>query len=109
MRENLVDAVDPPAPERFEVVEQAMGGPQRRDVAAHALLAALTGLGDEPRAFERSYVLMHRSEADRIAARQVGYRVRVPQHHGEDVAPRGIGQRMEDRVGPLGLGDTYNH
>ena len=48
MREDLLDAVDPPAPERFEIVEQAMGAPQRRDVAAHALLPAVTGLGDEP-------------------------------------------------------------
>ena len=35
--------VDPPAPERFDFDQQAMGGPQRRDVAAHALLPAVTG------------------------------------------------------------------
>ncbi len=70
---------------------------------------AVAGLGDEPRALQRSYVLVHRSEADRIAAGQVGYRVRVPQHHGEDVAARGTGQRMKERVGPLGRGHTYNH
>src|SRR3954465_12522559 len=98
MSEDLLDAVDAPAPERFEIVKQAMGGPQRRDIAAHALLtavagvggeprappalrAAVAGVGDEPRAVQRSYVLVHRSEADRIATGQVGDRVRVAQHH----------------------------
>ena len=109
MREDLFDAVDALAPERFEIVEQAMGGPQRRDVAAYALLPALAGLGDEPRALERSYVLVHRGEADRIPAGQVGYRVPLPQNHGEDVAAGGVGQRMKERVGPLGLVGTYNH
>src|SRR3954464_15729191 len=109
MREDLPDAVDAPAPERFEIVKQAMGGPQRRDIAAHALLTAVAGLGDGPRALQRSYVLVHRSEADRIATGQVGDRVRVAQHHGEDVAARGIGQRMKERVGPLALGHIYNH
>ena len=109
MREDLLDAVDAPAPERFEIVEQAMGGPQRRDIAVHTLLPAVAALGDEPRTLQRSYVLVHRSEADRVAAGQVGYRVRVPQYHGEDVAARGIGQRMKDCVGSLGLGGTYNH
>ena len=109
MREDLLDAVDAPAPERFEIVEQAMGGPQRRDIAAHALLPAVAGLRDEPRALQRSDVLVHGSEAHRIAAGQVGDRVRVLQHHGEDVAARGIGQRMKERVSPLGPGHTYNH
>ena len=104
IREELLDAVDAPAPERFEIVEQAMGGPQRRDVAAHALLAAVAGLGDEPRALERADVLVHRGEADRVAAGQVGDRMRVLQHHGEDVAARGVGQRVEERVGLLGVG-----
>jgi hypothetical protein len=35
--------------------------------------------------------------------------VRFLQHDGEDVAARGIGQRMKERVGPLALGDIYNH
>src|SRR6187455_2436292 len=109
MREDLLDAVDAPAPERFEIVEQAMGGAQRRDIAAYALLPAVAGLGDEPRALQRPYVLVHRGEADRIAAGQLGDRVRVAQHHGEDVAARGIGQRMKERVGPLALVRTYNH
>jgi len=54
-------------------------------------------------------VLVHRSEADRIAAGQVGDRVRVVQHDGEDVAARGVGERMKERVGLLGLGPIYNH
>jgi len=78
-------------------------------IAAHTLLPAVAGLGDEPGALQRSHVLVHRGEADRIAAGQVGDRVGVPQHDGEDVAARGIGQRMEERVGPLGLRQTYNH
>ena len=57
MREDLLDAVDAPAPERFEIVEQAMDGPQRRDVAADMLLPAVAGLGDEPRALQRSTCL----------------------------------------------------
>ena len=32
MCEDLFDALDALAPERFEIVDQAMGGPQRRDV-----------------------------------------------------------------------------
>ena len=86
-----------------------MGGLQRRDVAAHALLPALAGLGDEPRALERPDVLVHRGEADRIAAGQVGDGLRVAQDDGEDVAAGGVGQRVEERVGPLGLVRTYNH
>ena len=86
-----------------------MGGPQRRDIAAHALLPAVAGLGDEPRALERSDVLVHRGEADRIPAGQVGDRVLVAQNHGEDVAAGGVGQRVKQRVGPLGLVRTYNH
>jgi hypothetical protein len=35
--------------------------------------------------------------------------MRVAQHHREDVAARGIGERMKERVGSLGLGQTYNH
>ena len=34
---------------------------------------------------------------------------RVPEHHGEDVAARGVGQRMEERVSSLGLDRIYNH
>ena len=86
-----------------------MGGPQRRDVAADALLAAVAGLGDQPRSLERSDVLVHRGEADRIPAGQLGDRMRVVQNHGEDVAARGVGQRMKQRVRLLGLVDTYNH
>src|SRR3954468_2592443 len=86
-----------------------MGAPQRRDVAAHTLLAAVAGLGHEARPLQRPYVLVHRSEADRIATGQVGDRVGVAQHHGEDVAARGIGQRVKERVGPLALGHIYNH
>jgi hypothetical protein len=63
-----------------------MGGPQRRDVATHMLLPAVAGLGDQPSALQRSYVLVHRGEADRMAAGEVGYRVRVPEHDTEDVA-----------------------
>ena len=51
----------------------------------------------------------HRQQAERVAAGQVGYGVRVPQHHGEDVAARGIGERMKERVGPFALARTYNH
>ena len=109
LREDLVDAVDAPAPERLELVEQMMGGPERRDVAAHVLLPAMAGLGDEPRALECAHVLVHRGEADRIAAGQVGDRVRIAQHHREDVAAGGVGQRMEERVGLLTRVRTYNH
>jgi hypothetical protein len=35
--------------------------------------------------------------------------VRLLQHDGEDVAARGIGQRVKERVGLLALGHTYNH
>ena len=78
-----------------------MGGPQRRDIAAHTLLAAVAGLGHEARPLQRPDVLVHRSEADRIAPGQVGNRVGVPQRHGEDVATRGVDQRMKERVSSL--------
>ena len=109
MRQDLIDAVDAPAPERFEIVEQTMRAPQRRDIAAHPLLPAVTSLRHEPRALQRPDVLVHRREADRVTPGQVGDRLRVAQHHGEDVAARGIGQRMEERVDLLGLGRIYNH
>ena len=76
---------------------------------AYLLLPPVAGLGDEPRALQRSDVLVHRGEADRIAAGQVGHRVRVLQDDGEDVATRGIGQRVEERVGAIALDRTYNH
>ena len=86
-----------------------MGGPQRPDIAAHTLLPSVAGLGDEPGALQRSYVLVHRGEADRIAAGQVGHRVRLLQDDGEDVAARGIGERVKERVCLLALLHTYNH
>src|SRR3954447_6227877 len=86
-----------------------MGSPQRRDIAAYTLLTAAAGLGHEARPLQRPDVLVHRSEADRIAAGQGGDRGGGAQDHGEDVAARGSGQRMEERVGPLALGHIYNH
>jgi hypothetical protein len=80
-----------------------MAAPQRCDVAAHALLAAVAGLGHEPRALERPDVLVNRGEADGIPAGEVGDRVRLAQH-GEDVAARGIGEGVKEGVGPLRLG-----
>ena len=44
-------------------------------------------------------MLVHGGEADRIAAGEVGDGVRVAQDHGEDVAARGVGQRVEEGVG----------
>ena len=43
MREDLFSA-DAVAPDHFEIVEQAMGCPQRRHVAPHALLPSVAGL-----------------------------------------------------------------
>src|SRR4051794_41797501 len=86
-----------------------MGAPQRRDIAAHTLLTAVAGLGHEARPLQRPDVLVHRSEADWIAAGPGGDRGGVAQHHGEGVAARGVGPRMKERGGPPALGPIYTH
>src|SRR5215212_2602587 len=86
-----------------------MGAPECREVAADVLLAAVARLGDESGALERADVLVDGGEADRVVAGEVGDRVCVAQDHGEDVAAGGVGKGMEERVGLVAVGRTYNH
>ena len=72
--------------------------------APDPLLTAAPVLDDEPRPLEHRHVLLHGREAHRVAAGQLGDRLLLRQHHRDDVAPGGVGERVEHVVGA-----TYNH
>jgi hypothetical protein len=65
-------------------------------------------LGHETRALEHPDVLLHRGEAHRVEARQGRDRV-LPAHRARhDVTAGGVGECVEEAVGPLLL-LIYNH
>ena len=67
---------------------------------AHQLLAPVALLGDELGALEHGDVLLHGGEAHRVAAGERRHGVLAlhgPQH---DVAPGGVGERVEHPVDP---------
>jgi hypothetical protein len=102
--ENPVDAVDTRAPERLELVEQAVHVAKDTGYPPDPLLTAVPALDDEPRPLEHRHVLLHRREAHRVAAGQLGDRLLLRQHDRDDVATGGVGERVEHVVGA-----TYNH
>jgi len=78
--------------------EQPVGAAHGVRVASHALRAAVLPLGDQLGSFEHGYVLLHGSERHLVTRGQLADG-RVGAHHsGQDVAPRGVGQRAEQLV-----------
>ena len=100
------------APDGLEFVEQTVDVAHGVDPSAHDPLAASLVLGDEVGPFEHGDVLLHGGEAHRVAPSQVGDGVLAVQHQPDDVAPRRIGERVEQQIRPLRLPDSnliYNH
>jgi hypothetical protein len=91
-------------PERLELVEQAVHLAKDTGHPPDPLLATVPALDDEPRPLEHRHVLLHRREAHRVAAGQLGDRLLLRQHDRDDVATGGVGERVEHVVGA-----TYNH
>ena len=84
--------------ERSPVPRRPSGRPRR-------VLATTPALGDEPRALEDGDVLLHGREGIGYAsARRNGHTAITPP---QDVAPRRVGERVEDVVGPAPR--FYNH
>ena len=107
--EDPAETVEALAPEVLELHEEELRMPNRVDVAADELLSPVPLLRHEVGALQHGDVLLHGGEAHRVAASKGGYRVLVAQHEHDDVAPCGIGERVEDAVDPFLFRQTYNH
>jgi hypothetical protein len=82
----------------LEFREQTVGSPHGVRVASHALRAALFSFGDQLRSFEHGHVLLHGGERHLVTRGQLTDG-RIGGHDpGQDVSPRGIGQRTEQLV-----------
>ena len=80
------------------------------DASSHQALPAPLVLRDELGAFEDGDVLLHGGKAHRVVPSQVGYGVLASEHQPHDVPAGGVGEGMQDKVGPLLGGHTiYNH
>ena len=78
-------------------------------ITSHTLRAAVLPLGDQLGSFEHGDVLLHGSKRHLIARGQLADG-RVGVHHpGQDVAPRGVGQRAEQLVEVVRRWLMYNH
>ena len=78
-------------------------------ITSHTLRAAVLPLGDQLGSFEHGHVLLHGGKRHLIARGQLADG-RVGVHHpGQDVAPRGVGQRAEQLVKRVRRWLTYNH
>lgn len=81
------------------------------NLAADELLTTAAMLGHEPGLGQHGHVLLHRGKAHRIEASKPGYRQLAAECARHDVAPRGVGERMEQPVGSRRVdnGLSYNH
>lgn len=101
--------VNPSTPSRLELVESLPRARDRSGVRAHELLATVWLLGDQAGPLEDGDVLLHRSEAHRVATREARNRGLVGRAAAQDVATGRVCQRMEQTVNRV-LGQlTYNH
>ncbi len=64
----------------------------------HALLPSDPLLADEPRPLEHRHVLLHGREAHPVGAGERRHRTLPLDHPGEDVAPGGVREGVEDQV-----------
>lgn len=96
-------------PAFLELREQMVGPAHGVRITGHTLRAAVLPLGDQLGSFEHGHVLLHGGKRHLIARGQLADgRVRV-HHPGQDVAPRGVGQRAEQLVEVVRRWLIYNH
>ena len=87
-----------------------MWEPQGVDIATDQSLASAVPFPDEFRTFEDGDVLLHRSEAHVVVLGERAHRPLAVHHPTQDVATRGIRQRMEDQVAHrVAFSIIYNH
>jgi hypothetical protein len=79
-------SVNPSTPSRLELVESLPRARDRFGVRAHELLASVWLLGDQAGPLEDGDVLLHRSEAHRVATREARNRGLVSGAAAQDVA-----------------------
>jgi len=79
------------------------------DIAANELFAPLTSLGDQFRSFEHRDVLLHRGETHWIKQSERRNRMLPLKGPFDDVASRGVTQRVEELIRLLGRKIIYNH
>ena len=99
--------------EMLELFEQFLGPPDGLDVPAHQLFSSRSSFGHQLGSFQYRHVLLHRGETHRVALRQRAHRVVAPQGELHDVAPGGVGERVEQQIDALVGGEfvsvIYNH
>jgi len=97
-------------PALLELREQTIGASHRVGVAGHALRATVLPLGHKLSTFQHGHVLLHGCKRHLVPRRQLADG-RVGVHHaGQNVAPRGIGQRPEQLVQVVSRRlSIYNH
>ncbi|BDZ47774.1 hypothetical protein GCM10025867_00150 [Frondihabitans sucicola] len=106
------EGVHPAGPARPEILvlpQQTFGSAEGAHVAVHDLLPPVSLLRDEVRALEHGDVLLHRGEAHVVGAGERRDRLLFVDHALHDVAPRGIGQRVEDPIDLVVRQCFYNH
>jgi hypothetical protein len=75
----------------------------------HELFPSAALLDDQARPFQHGNVLLHRGEAHRVVVGKSRHRPFAADAAVEDVAARGVGQRVEQAVHLLVVQLTYNH
>src|SRR3954464_798286 len=110
LREEAVHGCDSGAPEDLVPIEQVAGQPQPFGFRVHALLPPAPPLADETGLLEHADVLLHGGQAHPVGAGECGDGLLTFDHPGEDVAPGGVRERLEDPVDLL-LAQfvCYNH
>src|SRR5688572_21393860 len=91
-------ALDALAPERLVAVEQAPCDTECLDVGVDDLPPPAAVLADEAGPLEDRNVLLHRREAHRVVAGQLGHALLPVDRPAQDVAPGGVTQCPEDAV-----------
>ena len=82
----------------LEPVEQLPRLADADGFGVHALLPSDPLLADEARPLEHRDVLLHGGEAHPVGAGEGRHRPLALDHPGEDVAPGGVRERVEDQV-----------
>src|SRR5690348_17317146 len=110
--QDLFDGTGPVAPQLLVPVEQLCSPAHRAHLGVHDLLLPTPLLSYQRGPLQHGHVFLHGREAHRVLPCERGDRLLLGDHPGEDVAPGGVRQGLEDSVG-LSVGQawerTYNH
>lgn len=109
LRKQRRHPVNPSTPSRLELVESLPRARDRSGVRAHELLASVWLLRDQAGPLKDGDVLLHRSEAHRVATREVRNRRLVGGAAAQNVATGLVCERMEQPVNGVFGQSTYNH